>query len=67
MKVMKNSSRSLLCLIATLIFQTGHAQESSGSGYILEEIVVTARKREERLQDTPVAISAFTAQELEYR
>ena len=67
MKVMKTSSRALLCLIVTLIFHTGHAQESSSSGYILEEIVVTARKREESLQDTPVAISAFTAQELEYR
>jgi iron complex outermembrane receptor protein len=36
-------------------------------GFILEEVVVTARKREESLQDTPVAVSAFTAQELQYR
>ena len=27
----------------------------------LEEVVVTARKREESLQDTPIAISAFSA------
>lgn len=33
----------------------------------LEEIVVTARKREERLQDTPIAISAFSAEGLEQR
>ena len=33
-----------------------HAQ-----GAALEEIVVTAQKREESLQDTPVAVSAFTA------
>lgn len=33
----------------------------------LEEIVVTARKREERLQDTPISITAFTAQQLELR
>ena len=26
----------------------------------LEEVVVTARKREESLQETPVAVSAFT-------
>ena len=33
----------------------------------LEEIVVTARKREERLQDTPISITAFTAPQLESR
>ena len=32
-----------------------------------EEIVVTARRREESLQDTPVAISPFTAETLEAR
>jgi len=31
----------------------------------LEEVVVTARKREESLQETPVAVSAFTGQSLE--
>ena len=33
-------------------------------GQELEEIVVTARKREESLQEIPVAISAFTADQL---
>ena len=32
---------------------------------VLEEVVVTARKREESLQETPVAVSAFTGQSLE--
>lgn len=36
--------------------------ESAGA---LEEVVVTARKREESLQDTPIAISAFSAAALE--
>lgn len=31
----------------------------------LEEVVVTARKREEKLQETPVSITAFTAVQLE--
>jgi iron complex outermembrane receptor protein len=31
----------------------------------LDEIVVVARKREERLQDVPIAVSAFTAADLE--
>lgn len=33
----------------------------------LEEIVVTARKREESLQDTPISVAAFTAADLEQR
>jgi len=33
----------------------------------LEEIVVTARKQEERLQDVPLAVSAFTSEELTER
>ena len=33
------------------------AQESS---FALEEVIVTARKRDESLQDTPVAVSALT-------
>jgi iron complex outermembrane receptor protein len=31
---------------------------------LLEEVVVTARKREERLQDTPMSMSAYTAADL---
>ena len=34
-------------------------------GLALEEIVVTARKQEENLQTAPIAISAFSGQELE--
>ena len=37
------------------------------TGFELEEVIVTARKREENLQSTPIAISAFTEKELEYR
>ncbi|MEL7028563.1 MAG: TonB-dependent receptor [Pseudomonadota bacterium] len=33
----------------------------------VDEITVTARKREENLQDTPIAITAFTASDLEMR
>ncbi|MCY4198724.1 MAG: TonB-dependent receptor [Gammaproteobacteria bacterium] len=34
---------------------------------IIEEIVVTARKRSENLQDVPAAVAAFNAEELEER
>ncbi|WP_405239791.1 TonB-dependent receptor [Lentisalinibacter orientalis] len=41
------------------------AQE--GAGLAIEEIVVTARKREESLQEIPIAVSAFDAQTIENR
>ena len=41
-----------------------HAQPASGKGHILEEIVVTARKREESIQDVPIAITALGPEEL---
>ena len=34
---------------------------------VLEEIVVTARKREENLQDVPLSISAFNAEAIRER
>src|SRR4051812_46406240 len=40
-------------------------QNASSSSYGLEEIVVTAQKREERLQTVPLSVSAITAAQLE--
>ena len=34
---------------------------------MIEEIVVTARRREENLQEVPIAVSAFSAADLENR
>jgi iron complex outermembrane receptor protein len=47
---------SLLAVPAVLQAATPSAQ--------IEEIVVTARQREERIQDVPVSITAFTASEI---
>ncbi|MGH8187003.1 MAG: TonB-dependent receptor plug domain-containing protein, partial [Steroidobacteraceae bacterium] len=44
------------------ISATSLAQEAPRSTSILEEIVVTAQKRSESLQDVPVAVSAFTSE-----
>lgn len=40
---------------------------ADGASKIIEEIVVTARMREEGLQSAPIAISAFTGETLDYR
>ncbi|MBL4639714.1 MAG: TonB-dependent receptor [Kordiimonadaceae bacterium] len=43
------------------------AQESDTADFALEEIIVTARKRAEGLQDAPISISAFTDRGIEQR
>ena len=40
------------------------AQTGRGAGNIIEEIIVTARGRDENLQEVPVTVSAFTAQQI---
>lgn len=63
----KSSRRALW--VAPLSFFVGlsaHAQNSvAGPTVALEEIVVTARKREENLQDVPLAVSAISAEQIE--
>jgi iron complex outermembrane receptor protein len=70
MHMRNHDHRVLYCaVLAALASQAtpGRAQTApataTDSG--LEEIVVTARKREESLLDVPVAVSAFSAQEIE--
>ncbi len=46
------------------VAQSGGAPQASRSNTI-EEVIVTARKRSESLQETPLAVSAFSAQALE--
>ncbi len=40
---------------------------TTGADRVLEELVVTARRREEGLQSAPIAISAFSGETLDYR
>jgi iron complex outermembrane receptor protein len=46
-----------------------HAQQAGGQSAegraTLEEVVVTSRRREESLQDVPIAVSAFSAESIE--
>src|SRR6186713_2432779 len=52
-------STTLACTVGFALATTPiHAQQ-------LDEILVTARKTEERLQDVPLSVSAFSSQRLE--
>lgn len=42
-------------------------ERAAPSGFAIEEVVVTARRVEEKLQDTPIAVSAFTGESLARR
>ena len=57
--------RGLLCLSASAVALSAMAvpafAQSSTSGNVIEELVITAEKREQNLQDVAVAVSAFTA------
>ena len=55
-----------LAAVSAVAVATGVATPTFAQG-ALEEIVVTAQKREEGLQDTPIAVSAFTATAIEDR
>ena len=65
---MSQNKVSELALVTAAIAATSFApltfSQSEGPSAQLEEIVVTARRRAENLQDVPVAVSAFGATEL---
>ena len=63
-------SAGLLLAAAVLLFPTAappvQAQsDGEADSSVIEEVIVTARKREESLQDTPISITAFSASTLE--
>ena len=54
-----NSKYTVLILLLTL---WGNAALSQGRKPVLEEIIVTAQKRQESLQDVPISVVAITAE-----
>ncbi len=60
--VFRAGSAALVAIAFTIgAPQTTHAQQEVVDLFAIEEIVVTARKRDESLQSVPVAVSAITA------
>lgn len=62
-KVLLSSAISSLSAVAS---QVSFAQDDE-LGFMLEEIVVTAQKRSESLQEVPIAVSAFSGDQLQSR
>lgn len=67
MKSSINTRALLLAGVALIGFTVQADAQSSSSTNTLEEIVVTARRTEERLSDVPVAVSAIGFEALEER
>jgi iron complex outermembrane receptor protein len=56
---------SILAASSTLIATPALAQEAASEELMLEEITVTAQKREESLQDVPISIATLSGEVLE--
>lgn len=65
----KTFARSVMCVaMGAALATTAYAQDSAPkrkTSALLEEVVVTARKREEGSQDIPIAVSAFNADQID--
>ena len=62
----KMSLLATSAVMTVALASTAHAQTTSGTAAAasntIEELVVTAEKRSQSLQDVPVAVSAFTSE-----
>lgn len=59
-------STALLSALGGSGLAFAQAQEDDVDATLLEEVVVTAQRREQTLQEVPMAISAFSGEDLEY-
>ncbi len=55
----------IMCVPNLVAAQETGADRGARSNRLLEEVVVTARKRTENIQDVPIAITAFTNEKLD--
>ena len=62
---MQKHPLALAMLAAALAMPTAMAARAQGEGASLEEIVVTARKRSEDLQDVGFSVSALTQSQID--
>lgn len=62
---MKTLSLAAACSLSAGLAGTASAQEPVADDGMLDEVTVTARKRDESLIDAPLTINAFSAEEIE--
>jgi len=71
--IRRTAPSALLVSVAVATALGGHtafaqsASANADSGPSLQEVVVTARKREESLQEVPLAVTAFSAEDISNR
>ena len=51
----------VLLLLSSVAGNVGRAEDATVTPPVLNEVIVTAQKREERLQDVPVPVTAISA------
>ncbi len=61
---MKDSTKRNRLLLAVPIMSLMASGVSAESGLVLEEVVVTAQKREQNLQDVPIAVQAVMGEQM---
>ena len=66
-EIAMRTALALLVLLNAFTAVNAQAQSASSDSGTLAEIIVTARKVQENLQDTPIAISAFSGDALAER
>jgi len=59
--------RSQLIIVSAIALLVGTPAQAQQHGGQIEEIVVTAQKRVENVQDVPIAITAYTAEKLQQK
>lgn len=65
MRFNKNFNISIFTLMSVCIFDLYSQDSSSASVKDIEEVITTARRREESVTDVPISISAFSGADLE--
>jgi outer membrane receptor protein involved in Fe transport len=66
MNTRADSGAGVLVVCGMLTLPTIVLAQSASSTNTLEEVVVSARQREERLSDVPATVQVFTAQEIKF-
>ena len=64
-KLLQTAALTALAGVVAAGPHTASAQQSAQSEFAIEEITVTARKRAESIQDAPIAVTAFSSQDIQ--